>query len=408
MAMGCSLQGESDDDENTGVAQVAISQVPFDGSVGCIAVTAVGQHTKTKSVDVAPGQSTVLTLNGLPVGTVSFSADAFPGPCAAVTPASAPSWISDSVLATVSNVQPVMVHLTMRRSGSAGVDVDFQDGTCSANGVPCFSSGECCSLSCVDNTCQPSQPVCPPGSMMCNGVCANIMNDPFNCGGCGNFCPGGMCMNGACVNQPPVCWDGIQNGTETGVDCGGGQCAPCWDGQGCLVSADCQSNVCIGNVCHSPTCVDGVKNGPESDVDCGGWCAPCADGKQCFGSFDCQSGNCLNGVCQPQQQQCQTAFDCPGSDFDCQFRSCTAGVCGFANAPAGTVVSFQSVGDCMMLVCDGNGLIVNIGDDADTPDDNNQCTVDGCSFGAPFHMVVPNGTSCSQNGGMICDNGSCI
>lgn len=48
----------------------------------------------------------------------------------------------------------------------------------------------------------------------------------------------------------PTCDDGIQNGDETGVDCGG-SCAPC------------------------ATCDDGIQNGDETGVDCGGSCAPC-------------------------------------------------------------------------------------------------------------------------------------
>ena len=48
-----------------------------------------------------------------------------------------------------------------------------------------------------------------------------------------------------------TCTDGIQNGDETGVDCGGSSCAPC------------------------ATCDDGIQNGDETGVDCGGSCAPC-------------------------------------------------------------------------------------------------------------------------------------
>ena len=48
----------------------------------------------------------------------------------------------------------------------------------------------------------------------------------------------------------PTCDDGVQNGNETGVDCGG-DCAAC------------------------PTCDDGVQNGNETGVDCGGDCAVC-------------------------------------------------------------------------------------------------------------------------------------
>jgi hypothetical protein len=51
---------------------------------------------------------------------------------------------------------------------------------------------------------------------------------------------------------PPSCDDGIQNGDETGVDCGGPECPAC------------------------PTCDDGVQNGDELGVDCGGEnCPPC-------------------------------------------------------------------------------------------------------------------------------------
>lgn len=47
------------------------------------------------------------------------------------------------------------------------------------------------------------------------------------------------------------CLDGILNGQETGIDCGGPNCLPC------------------------PTCDDGILNGDEEDVDCGGSCENC-------------------------------------------------------------------------------------------------------------------------------------
>ena len=60
--------------------------------------------------------------------------------------------------------------------------------------------------------------------------------------------------NATCTTAcgPPSCTDGIQNGNETGVDCGGPDCPAC------------------------PTCSDGIQNGDETGVDCGGSnCAPC-------------------------------------------------------------------------------------------------------------------------------------
>jgi hypothetical protein len=47
-----------------------------------------------------------------------------------------------------------------------------------------------------------------------------------------------------------------------------------------------------------PTCSDGVKNGAETDVDCGGLCVPCGDGLKCMNDFDCKSGVCQSGSCQ--------------------------------------------------------------------------------------------------------------
>jgi hypothetical protein len=46
--------------------------------------------------------------------------------------------------------------------------------------------------------------------------------------------------------------------------------------------------------------VDGIKNGAETDVDCGGPdCPKCPDGKGCAAGSDCQSGFCVYGICQP-------------------------------------------------------------------------------------------------------------
>ena len=47
------------------------------------------------------------------------------------------------------------------------------------------------------------------------------------------------------------CFNGIKDGDESGVDCGG-SCVPC------------------------ATCDDGIKNGDETGIDCGGSsCEPC-------------------------------------------------------------------------------------------------------------------------------------
>ncbi len=46
-----------------------------------------------------------------------------------------------------------------------------------------------------------------------------------------------------------------------------------------------------------PSCYDGLKNGPETDVDCGGDCIPCDLDRTCYVPRDCVSGRCEDGVC---------------------------------------------------------------------------------------------------------------
>jgi hypothetical protein len=48
----------------------------------------------------------------------------------------------------------------------------------------------------------------------------------------------------------------------------------------------------------APSCSDGIKNGGESDVDCGGPCPPCESGLGCGGGGDCASGICDSSTCR--------------------------------------------------------------------------------------------------------------
>ena len=105
------------------------------------------------------------------------------------------------------------------------------------------------------------------------------------------FAPGGArasltSSNGCGAPVEPTCTDGIQNGDETGVDCGGANCPACPeptcnDGiqNGDETGVDCGGSSCAA--CPA-TCDDGVQNGDEEGVDCGGSsCAPCSTGGPC-------------------------------------------------------------------------------------------------------------------------------
>ena len=131
-------------------------------------------------------------------------------------------------------------------------------GACAGGTVTCGGG----SLSCVPDQ-APSAEVCDGIDNDCNGVADD--------GAAGASCPSGVCAAGAC--QAPSCTDGVQNGPETDVDCGGGCPADCADGAGCATNADCQSGACSGGVCTAPVCNDGIKNGSEAGVDCGSVCS---------------------------------------------------------------------------------------------------------------------------------------
>ncbi|HZS37827.1 MAG TPA: hypothetical protein VFF06_13410 [Polyangia bacterium] len=134
------------------------------------------------------------------------------------------------------------------------------------------------------------------------------------------------------VNNSANCSDGLQDGLETSIDCGGGVCGPCADGLRCNVNGDCASGLCASvqgqRVCAAqqpaPSCTDLMRNGDETDVDCGGSCSPCAVDKSCLVGADCATGvcstqhvclapTCMDGV----QNGTETGVDCGGDCPPC-------------------------------------------------------------------------------------------
>jgi hypothetical protein len=110
----------------TGTAVLALSNVPPDGT--CIQIVAAGNRTVTRNFGAGAGATAMFTLNGLPLGQVTFTASAFAGSCP--PPAGAvPNWISDAAFtATIGVSPPALVTLNLVRNGSATVSVGFDDG----------------------------------------------------------------------------------------------------------------------------------------------------------------------------------------------------------------------------------------------------------------------------------------
>jgi hypothetical protein len=124
----------------------------------------------------------------------------------------------------------------------------------------------------------------------------------------------------------PNCTDGIMNNNETGVDCGGPDCAACPTCDDGVMNGD-ETGVDCGGSCTAcmATCDDGVMNGDETGVDCGGSCAACVDPPTC--SDGIQNGNetgidCGGSNCAPCMVDCGE-----GSSF---LNMCVSDVCDIA------------------------------------------------------------------------------
>ena len=243
---------------------------------------------------------------------------------------------------------------------------DAQNSLCAMNEVCDIES-----LACV--------PASVPGECMVDGDCtrgagssgcvlAQCLTDVEAClytfAANGTACGTGlMCQNGACVSGVDPCTNGIRDGDESDIDCGGGVCGGCGIGGGCAGGGDCLSGVCdtlesntceAANTCGnglletgegcddggtvagdgcdanckkedgamcaagtecasdycsqtnlcSPSppghCSDTVLSGDETAVDCGGSCPGCAGGQACIDGADCSSYVCTVNICENQ------------------------------------------------------------------------------------------------------------
>jgi hypothetical protein len=195
----------------------------------------------------------------------------------------------------------------------------------------------------------------------------------------------------------PTCDDGIHNGDETDVDCGGPTCSACQPGRSCEEGSDCTSEVCEAGLCAEPSCSDGVLNGDETDVDCGGSCGPCGTNQSCRGNEDCASNICDGGVCIAAScsdgvlNGNETDVDCGGSCPACP----EGGAC-------------QENGDCTTAFCHENTcLAVECVTNAHCSHLAGTCIVGQCNQATNECQAVPAFQGAPCNDGDSCTNSTC-
>ncbi len=176
--------------------------------------------------------------------------------------------------------------------------IDTIDGSradaavCAPTGQACTTSGDCCSVNCVNHLCaQPLNQCKGPGVACATGK---------EC--CTFSCLGGKCADKQCVADTLAC--------GTNADCCSGSCVP--DGKG-------------GGVCKplSTTCRTSGN--------------PCTTGDQCCSKL-CNGGICSDGVsfCVQTGDACATNADCCGGNCT-KAAGAALGVCGeTASAPGAT------------------------------------------------------------------------
>jgi len=214
-----------------GTATFNLVNAPADAL--CLRVVVTGSRTVTRLFDLMPGQTTMFTLNGLPLGNDTFTESAFNIGCGMVTDASIATWLSDPTPATLQAGVAANVTVVLRRNGTANVTSDFQDDvpTCAPLQQVCMTptGPQCTDVGSDRNNCGMCGNVCPPvtnaapacSSGNCSFVCnvnfrdcngnpadgceTNIFTNPLNCGACGVVCQGGAsCQNGFCVAPPQI------------------------------------------------------------------------------------------------------------------------------------------------------------------------------------------------------------
>ncbi len=200
-------------------------------------------------------------------------------------------------------------------------------GAC-ANGQSCALVSDCVMGStCLSDVCQPSTcentqldanetgPDC--GGPECSARCALGVACAMNtdCAS-GAACVGSICTVSTCAN-------GTKDADESDVDCGGSSSCPrCDPGEVCTDRTDCASNApCVSGACAPLTCANGMQDGNETGIDCGGAdCGPCG-AQACTLDSDCASSDCEcgadSGNCSTNSGRCgsgQFFIDQPVTD----------------------------------------------------------------------------------------------
>jgi len=159
--------------------------------------------------------------------------------------------------------------------------------------------------------CHPTVEVCDGKDNDCNGlvdeggVCDTVYYGDADHDGYVSAAPSGTCSTFNCVPTGDT--------TNPGTDCND---ANALVNPGAVENCDADGidNDCDGVIDECDPCANGVRDGTETGVDCGGSCAGCDLGEPCNSGTDCLSGYCPAGTCA--QPPTTLAPDCNPIKYD--------------------------------------------------------------------------------------------
>lgn len=243
--------------------------------------------------------------------------------------------------------------------------------------------------------------------------------DPATCDGVDTDCRFRACdANDECTFENAMTGDPCDDGTsaDAAVCDGLGACVECNGNADCTF--DVNATECSNNECVPATCNDGIENGDETDVDCGGSCNQCIDGDTCALDADCVSLFCDNLVCTA----CGGDGDCADlaghycSGGDCVPKLVNGDTCTGANQCVSDfcVSEPSQAGVCCNTLCDAidcqscraadtggnNGACLPITGGADPYNECTQavnaqhCEGNACSGTSAACAAAPNGHVC--------------
>jgi len=222
---------------------------------------------------------------------------------------------------------------------------------------------------------------------------------------------------GACTNVTTIGGGDVVVGAETetsgGVDGGCASTAECGPDEACEAST--------GECVAVTRCDDGVQNGNETGVDCGGSCPRCGLGEPCKLTLDCILGaSCIQSVCQGQDEcadgvdNCAEDATCTNTDagFSC---TCKAGYTGDGVTCTDADECTLGTDDCADVgLCENTvgGFTCTCADgytgDGVTCTDEDECTLGtaGCSADATC-ANTDGGFTCTCNAPLVGDGFTC-